>query len=714
MKNLKKYLCGLLGMAAMASVVTSCIGEEPFGAGEGRLKLKMVLNSTITRADGEDASLADNCIIYLSNEKGLIYKYQGMDEIPDDLYLKTGHYVAEAWAGDSVSASWESKFYSAYVPFDINANDVNQVVLDCKIANVVASVNPSDEILEMVPDYKMTIGHSRATLDYTKDNIDAQGFYMMPDGDTDLVWTLTGTKPDGSPLNMSGTVPDVQRAHEYRLNLAYTPEEADAIGGAIITVTIDDSTLIINENVTLDAAPAIVGVGFDINQPITTEVGGYERHSVYVQSYASLKSLLVEVSGTSPVNLPSSRFDYYSMSESEKEQMNAAGFKCEMSEGDGTSSARFYIEKALIDKLPEGDYEFKFTATDSNKKVRTRTLVIKISNASVIILPGQPTDYYVDRATLYGSILKDDVTNPYFNYRAAGETQWTRVEATQVRNLKGRRNASGATFSAQITGLKDGTRYEYQVGCDNYLNSSSSFFTTEARFVIPNAGFEYWNTSASDKCILPAQGTSVEWWDTGNHGSITLNKNVTQSATSPVHGGSYSACLQSQFVGVGIFGKFAAGNIFAGTYDRTDGTNGELTFGRPFNNSRPVKLRGYVYYKSGTVEWSDDKNVCPTGGPDVGQIYVALTTSTVSIKTKTKELFDPTADYVIAYGTVEFTGEYGSSSNMKEFEITLDYLPGRDPKAGKYIVLTCSASKYGDYFAGGNSVMYIDDLELVY
>lgn len=714
MKNLKKYLYGLLGMAAFGSVLSSCVSDEPFGNGEGRLMLKMVLNSTITRAEGEDATLADKCLIYISNEKGLIYKYHGLDEIPTDLYLKSGHYVAEAWTGDSVSASWDSKFYSAYVPFDITANDVNQVVLNCKIANVVASVLPSEEVLQMVPDYKMTIGHSRATLDYTAANVEAQGFYMMPEGDDALTWTLTGTAPDGTAINLNGTVPDVQRAHEYRLNLTYTPEEANAIGGAIITVTIDDSTLVIEDNIALNSAPAIVGVGFDIEQPLVTEVAGFDRHSVYVQSYAPLKSLLVETSGFPTGKLPSNSFDYYNMTPEEKTQIDNAGFSCDMKEGEGTSSARFYIEKSLINSLPEGDYSFKFTATDANNKSRTRTLVIKISSAKMIVIDTDPLDIYVDRATLYASILKDDVTNPYFRYRATGDTEWTTVSASTAQNIRGRRNAAGSTVKAVISGLKDGTTYEYQAGCDDYLNSISSFFTTEAKFIIPNAGFEYWNTSSADKCIIPSQGTSVEWWDTGNHGSITLNKNVTEFATSPIHGGSYSACLQSQFVGVGIFGKFAAGNIFAGTYDRTDGTNGELTFGRPFNNSRPVKLRGYAYYKPGTVQWSDDKSVCPTGGNDTAQIYVALTTSTVSIKTKTKQLFDPKADYVVAYGTIEFNSEFGSPSNMKEFEITLDYVPGKDPKLGKYIVLTCSASKYGDYFAGGESVLYIDDFELVY
>ena len=49
---------------------------------------------------------------------------------------------------------------------------------------------------------------------------------------------------------------------------------------------------------------------------------------------------------------------------------------------------------------------------------------------------------------------------------------------------------------------------------------------------------------------------------------------------------------------------------------------------------------------------------------------------------------------------------------MVPFEITLDYRT-EDVKACN-IILTISASKGGDYFTGGPSVMYVDDLELVY
>ena len=41
------------------------------------------------------------------NSKGLVREYNGIDNVPDRINKVTGHYIAEAWASDSVSASFD-------------------------------------------------------------------------------------------------------------------------------------------------------------------------------------------------------------------------------------------------------------------------------------------------------------------------------------------------------------------------------------------------------------------------------------------------------------------------------------------------------------------------------------------------------------------------------------------------------------------------------
>ena len=141
---MKRNLAGLMAVGMLGVVaLSSCVSDEPFGGGQGELRMKMVVNSTLTRSGDNltDQELADKCVIYVSSSKGLIYKYEGVDNLPSSLYMKSGSYVAEAWTGDSVPASFDKKFYRAYEPFAIQSGQTSNVVINCRIANVVASVN---------------------------------------------------------------------------------------------------------------------------------------------------------------------------------------------------------------------------------------------------------------------------------------------------------------------------------------------------------------------------------------------------------------------------------------------------------------------------------------------------------------------------------------------------------------------------------------------
>lgn len=727
---MNKKILFLLSGATLATglLLSSCTADEPFGEGEGVLKMKMVVNSTLTRAeDDNQQELADKCVVYISGSQGLLYKFQGLDDVPSDIYLKSGGYVAEAWTGDSVSADFEKKFYRAYEPFTISKGSVTNVVLNCKIANVVASINPEPIIADALKNYKVTIGHSRGSLDFTEENAKtAHGYFMMPNSDTDLTWTITGQKEDGSDFTKIGTIPNVQRAHEYVLNIKYTPNNPDAVGGGFITVTIDDKEFLIEDRVELTGAPAIEGVGFDISQPLAGEQGSFSRTSIYVESLGTLSGLTVktDASMASAMQLPESEFDFILMQAAAREALANKGVTCDYTPGaDGAnSSAKITFSADALNKLPNGEYTIDVTATDVYGKKRTRTLNIVVSDASVVPQDVDEFDVRSYSAVLRGTILKDEVSNPSFRYRQQGTNDWITVDASNAikekPSRKGYSRVAGSSYYAKISGLKPATKYEYQAICDGYTNSTSRYFTTESVFALPNSDFEAWSTG-SDKAYIPGAGGTVTFWDSGNHGSITMSVNVTQPTSSPAHG-TQAAKLQSQYVGVTLggikMGKFAAGNLFAGTYDGTDGTDGILTFGRKFDGSRPVKLRGYVYYHPGKVDYSSTSELAKDQ-TDIGSIYVALTSQTVEIRTKTsnQSLFDPNASYVLAYGSMDFTQDYGSSSELRQFEITLDYRTASQLVRAPYLVLVCSASKYGDYFTGSTeSVMVVDDLELVY
>lgn len=288
-------------------------------------------------------------------------------------------------------------------------------------------------------------------------------------------------------------------------------------------------------------------------------------------------------------------------------------------------------------------------------------------------------------------------------YRLAGDEEWTRVPAEDVTH-------NGGNFMACIKHLSPMTTYEARAVAPTSIGDVLTF-TTGSVAQMPNSDFEYWWLDKKVWCPWAQDGTP--YWGTGNKGAATMgDSNTTPSEDTPT-GTGLSAKLESRFVGLGPIGKLAAGNIFVGEYVRTDGTNGILGFGRPFTN-RPTKLKGYYKCDPKTIDRTSDEYKNRAGQPDTCIIWCALVDldEPLEIRTnpKDRQLFDPNASYVVAYGRMV---QYQAVPDWIPFEFELNYTSiTRKPK---YILVTASASSLGDYFTGGSgSTLWIDDLVLDY
>lgn len=288
-------------------------------------------------------------------------------------------------------------------------------------------------------------------------------------------------------------------------------------------------------------------------------------------------------------------------------------------------------------------------------------------------------------------------------YRIKGDTQWTRVDKNDI-------TFEGGSFYTRLIHLSPLTTYEARAYSGDAYGSTLEF-TTGSVVQVPNTDLDEWWLDGKVWNPWPEDGE--QYWDTGNKGATTLGSSNSIPTDDTSSGDGWAAMLETRFVGIGSIGKLAAGNLFVGRYVKTDGTNGILSFGRPFTE-RPTKLRGYMKYttapiSSVTAGFEDLRN-----RPDTCIIWVALIDqdSPFEIRTnpKNRQLFDPEGSYVIAYGKLE-CGE--TISQYIPFEFELEYKS--TSRVPKYILITASASKYGDYFTGGaGAVLYLDDLELLY
>lgn len=737
MKSINKHII-LLACAGMAAAgFQSCVSEEPFGSEDGAVRVKMVINNDLTRAETDNIDLGATTVLYISNSKGLVRKYQGQANIPEKIELKGGHYLAEAWAGDSVSASFDKKFYQGSSEFDINGGDT-EVTLRCGIANVVASINKQSAESVGVDDLKITIGHTRGTLDFTKDNLDAKGYFMMPNSDKNLTYTISGTNKDGNAFNVSGEIPEVKKGHEYILNISNNPTY-DEIGGAFLLITIDDREILVESEVTILGRPDIKGVGFDISKQLFAAKGEFKDATIKIKAFGGLKNLFVASEQWEVLGLPSSEIDLLNLTSSAAEEMKAKGFESEIIENKekNTITAYLYLKAAYLNSLNDGNYEMNISATDTYGKSAQSTLRIGVGAGHEIIDDPVVIDAAGDgdltligarSATLTGQVI-DATLTPSLEYRESGTDNWTSVSLENIASLKRKsmKKAEGQKFKVTLKNLKPGTRYEYRAATSAFT-SESQFFTTESEFTFPNASMEEWSTYSAQtmlgkrNVVFPGSGSAPTFWDSGNEGAATANKTITDKSTEMLHSGTYSVRLGS----TSALGILAAGNIFIGDYVKTDGTNGVLSLGREYNGSHPSKLAVWVNYRPGVVDVIEDKNKSfldfVKNENDHGQIYIALTTAPIEIRTNPdkRKLFptksgDEDFDKIVAYGQITWKEAFGADGTLERVEIPFVYNANAKSTKPLYVIVVCCASKFGDFFSGSSkSVMYLDDFELVY
>ena len=300
------------------------------------------------------------------------------------------------------------------------------------------------------------------------------------------------------------------------------------------------------------------------------------------------------------------------------------------------------------------------------------------------------------RAVLTGSIVSGK--RPEIEYKQASASSWSTLSSSDI-------SVSGSRYTATFTGLTGSTAYQYRVTVDGVAGAEQNFTTVPAT-PLENGSFENWHLE--DKIYVP-NATGSTFWGSGNPGAASFIGNLTTPTSDAVSG--QAALLESKDAVI----KLGAGNIFTGDF-ALDGTNGILHFGQPFT-AFPTALRLYYKYTSTTINRiGDDVGTLENlrGLPDSCHIYIALSDKSEPYEIRTRpserKMFNKNDANIIAFG--EFISAQTISS-YQQITIPLEYrATNRTPR---YIVIVCTASKYGDYFIGGmGSTLWLDEMELVY
>ena len=465
-----------------------------------------------------------------------------------------------------------------------------------------------------------------------------------------------------------------------------------------ITLFLNDSADIKNVNITSYTltegasivAPQLTG-SIDLSQSVNVTVKLYQEYNWVISAVQNIERYFTVSNqiGVSSFDVASRRVIAYVSTNADITKINVKTIKL----GSSLSTITPNIEGSEID----------FTSpvtVDVTDYGRTETWTIYVIPTESEVVTNR-VDAWTKVAWVNGSAQVGNDNG--VEYRLATDTEWTKVPSEWITH-------NGGDFTARIIHLNPNTAYVARAYSGNKYGEEIEF-TTGSEVQVPNSSFDSW--WKDDKVWNPWEQDGVSYWDTGNKGATTLGQSNSVPSEETVSGTGYAAKLETKFVGIGAVGKLAAGNLFSGTYVRTDGTNGILHFGREFTQ-RPTKLKGYLKYNCATISHSNTTMKHLIGQPDTCTVWVALADweSPFEIRTNpsNRQLFDENDPHVIAYGRLQY-GE--SVPEYTPFEVEFNY---RDTqRVPRYIVIVASASKYGDFFTGGDgSVLHVDEFSLDY
>lgn len=730
---MKKSILFIIGVI---SLLTSCRQEERYlQEGEGALSLQVNMGESvevISRAslgEEETETLKKNCKVRIYEGDKLIRKYSSWAAVPEKIDLATGtDYRVRVVAGDSVSASFDKKYYEGVEPFAVADGQTTSVEVNCNIVNTLVKINFSEDINEYLASgtVNVAVDAENGALDYVWSEEGQEdmpvGYYMLPDEKKSLTCVFSATTKSGKHITQTNVIEAAKRSTMYTLTYALsteTPEKPTDEGGGFFTLKVDEAPLYTQEeqiNIYRRPMVKVMSEGEEVStdspwfvslnatvSPVMTLTGSSVLTTATVEG-----SLLEKLGFQGAIDLLSEETAGTLQQKGITLTVPAQALGRQIVMDWGNSWTELLKEEAV--------YSLKYTLADENGKQSTLDWEIVVSDMDVQATDIPRFETWADRTVFYGEVIDSHTpatgTVFSFQYRKKGDEAWSQ-------NLPA--TLSGQTIKSDVVkGLTPGTTYEYRILEDTKVSNIVCEVTTEEALTLPNSGFENWSGDVPK--LIYGEGESM-FWDSGNHGSQKVSKNVTAPDSNVRHSGSYSAKLSSIYASMLGIGQFAAGNIFIGQYLETqmDGLTGHgvLGLGRPFA-SRPLALKGYIRYVSGTVDKGGDK--IPNGTQDKGIIYAALTDGdgeeyngtywSFVIKTKESKFFDKDGANVVAYGDKIWESST-EGEGMHEFIIRFDYksmerIPNR-------IMLVAAASQFGDYFQGSTgSVMWLDDLELIY
>ena len=684
MKKLLALLSVVLVAVSCSDNIDSSINVD---YGEGAVRLGVVTRTAESSAIDAETPVVIKIYKVENEEQQLIRRYTSVNDVPETLALLAGNYVAKVQVGDKQAVSFYNKYYYGEAKFAVEAGIVTPVTVDCKLLSTVVSVAYDASVTEKLSEgYFTTVAIAESydadaiesgdvlSLKYTESK---DGYVIMPEGQTSLYWHFEGTHPEEGDIVKEGLIENIKPAAKYTITFKYSK---DAPGNLVFEATVDESVEEYDDTIIFSPDPVVLGDGFDMTE---TQLSTTASRKYNVTSLAAIETMNVTIDGVE-----------YNLLESAPAGITVTKID------DMTYTV--YVENSFFNGVTGGKQSLSFYIKDADGG-ELDNKAIEYNVQGITPLSAEDYSLWFGTATFKANVVNTAASSVKIAYSTDG-TSWTEVAAV----------AGDGIYKADIADFACAKNYSYKLIVDGVEYGKSLQLATPAGAQIPNGDMERWSKPT---WWLPYGEGDAPFWLTGNEGGNMAGATLTQSSDDvrPGSAGSKSAYLKSQKATVMGIGKFAAGNLFTGTF-AMNGLDGIVTFGRDFTfTAKPKSLSFWMKNNEGTIDEGSKAS-----GTDKYTAMILITDGTTyAVNTKDESTFIQITKEgmeslkgVIGYG---FLTGADSRSEWTEETIEITYREDMKNVKPKKIVVSFTPSGYGDYFCGSTSSwMYVDDIVLNY
>lgn len=679
MAIMKKIFALLSAVLVLASCSKDIDNVVEMAATEGAMRFGVAINA--------DATLSENVVVKIykveGEEQNLVRRYNSLTDVPEYLSLLAGDYVAKVQVGDKHIVSFDEKYYVGEQAFEVEAGIVTNVTVDCKLQSTIVKVNYDATVAEKLSEGYFTavaVAEEYDAAAIERGDVQAlryeetkEGYFLLPENATSLFWHFEGTHPVEGDIVKEAVIENIKPAAKYTITLKYSK---DAPGNLVFEATVDESIEEFDDVIVFSPDPTVMGDGFnEKEQQLSINARTYN-----VASLASINVLTITIDGV--------EYDLLA---------GVEGIDVVKSDD---MNYKVTLTEAFFANVSGGQYNLTFNVEDVDGGKLKKDINYNVQG----IMPLTSGDYSLwhGNVTFKANVVDSAAATIKVAYSTDGAT-WTVIDAVAVSN--GLYTAQGADFACD-------RNYSYKLVVNDVDCGKTLSIVTPAGAQIPNGDMERWSKPTF---WLPYGEGDAPFWLTGNEGGNMAGAVLTQPSADirPGSTGSQSAYLKSQKASVLGIGKFAAGNLFTGTF-ALSGLDGTVTFGRDFSFAgKPKSISFWMKNNEGTIDEGSHAS-----GTDIYTIMVLITDGTTyAVNTKDTSTFLTmdslaTREGIIAYGYIQ-----GSDSRAEWTEETIQINYREDMKSvtPKKIVVSFTPSGYGDYFCGSTSSwMYVDDIVLNY